>query len=155
MPICNMCEGSFDVETAPGALMFGHPSTVKEAVPVWKAHICQTCERIIVGDFKLKPKKFKTVDSILEMLDESKKLGATSEQLAPLYALCLINKDPRPLSEKEIALVNRLAEQDGLGRVDRELEEECKCEYDSDGGRCIHCGKQGGLLELEKEARDE
>ena len=28
--------------------MFGHPSTVKEAVPVWKAHLCQPCEREIL-----------------------------------------------------------------------------------------------------------
>ena len=56
MPVCNMCGGEFDVETEPGALMFGHPSTVREAVPVWKAHICQSCESKIVNDFKLKPK---------------------------------------------------------------------------------------------------
>ena len=55
MPICNMCKKDFDVETKPGALMFGHPSTVKEAVPVWKAHICQRCEARIVDMFKLKP----------------------------------------------------------------------------------------------------
>ena len=59
MPICNMCGGEFDVESSPGALMFGHPSTVREAVPVWKAHICQECETKIVEDFKLKPKENK------------------------------------------------------------------------------------------------
>ena len=48
MPICNSCEKQFDVEKEPGALMFGHPSTVKEAVPVWKAHICQKCECKII-----------------------------------------------------------------------------------------------------------
>ena len=48
MPICNSCEKQFDVEIEPGALMFGHPSTVKEAVPVWKAHICQKCECKII-----------------------------------------------------------------------------------------------------------
>jgi hypothetical protein len=56
MPVCNMCESKFDMEVAPGALMFGHPSTVREAVPVWKAHICQECEGKIVEEFKLKPK---------------------------------------------------------------------------------------------------
>ena len=57
MPICNRCECEFDVETAPGALMFGHPSTVKvrEAVPVWKAHLCQLCEEEIVMDWKKPP----------------------------------------------------------------------------------------------------
>jgi len=55
MPICNVCGKGFDVEKKPGALMFGHPSTVKEAVPVWKAHICQDCEKLIVNMFKLKP----------------------------------------------------------------------------------------------------
>ena len=48
MPVCNRCEKKFDVETAPGALMFGHPSTVTEAVPVWKAHICQECETCLL-----------------------------------------------------------------------------------------------------------
>ncbi|MEC7164974.1 MAG: hypothetical protein VXW41_04115 [SAR324 cluster bacterium] len=43
------------METAPGALMFGHPSTVTEAVPVWKAHICQECETVMVAEFKRKP----------------------------------------------------------------------------------------------------
>lgn len=133
MPICNMCESSFDVETEPGALMFGHPSTVKEAVPVWKAHICQKCERVIVGNFKLKPKKFRTVDEILEMLDEAKKLGATSEQLAPLFALCLISREPVELSEKEIAKVKELSEIDDLSKIDQELEEESVI--------CDGCGK--------------
>jgi hypothetical protein len=55
MPVCNRCEKEFDVETAPGALMFGHPSTVKEAVPVWKAHICQVCEAVMVSDWKRPP----------------------------------------------------------------------------------------------------
>lgn len=55
MPVCNMCEKEFDVEVAPGALMFGHPSTVKRAVPVWKAHLCQDCEKEIVDKFKSKP----------------------------------------------------------------------------------------------------
>ena len=55
MPVCNRCEKTFDVETAPGALMFGHPSTVTEAVPVWKAHICQECETEMVAEFKRKP----------------------------------------------------------------------------------------------------
>lgn len=55
MPECNMCGDSFDVETKPGALMFGHPSTVKEAVTVWKAHICQECEKEIVSKFVNKP----------------------------------------------------------------------------------------------------
>ena len=55
MPVCNMCGKHFDVEEKPGALMFGHPSTVKEAVPVWKAHICQVCEELIVEGFKNKP----------------------------------------------------------------------------------------------------
>jgi len=55
MPICNSCECEFDVETAPGALMFGHPATVKEAVPVWKAHLCQACEAAILADWKRKP----------------------------------------------------------------------------------------------------
>lgn len=55
MPVCNMCGESFDVETAPGALLFGHPSTVKEAVPVMKAHICQPCERVIVEAFVVPP----------------------------------------------------------------------------------------------------
>ena len=55
MPICNSCEKQFDVEKEPGALMFGHPSTVKEAVPVWKAHICQKCEYKIIKRFKRKP----------------------------------------------------------------------------------------------------
>ena len=57
MPVCNVCGDEFDVEVAPGALMFGHPRTVKEAVPVWKAHICQGCEIKIVETFKLKPKE--------------------------------------------------------------------------------------------------
>ena len=30
MPICNSCEKQFDVEKEPGALMFGHPSTLKK-----------------------------------------------------------------------------------------------------------------------------
>tara|TARA_B100001093_G_scaffold166430_1_gene159000 strand:+ start:1745 stop:1921 length:177 start_codon:yes stop_codon:yes gene_type:complete len=55
MPICNYCEKKFDVEKEPGALMFGHPSTVNEAVPVWKAHICQKCEHKIIKKFKRKP----------------------------------------------------------------------------------------------------
>lgn len=55
MPVCNRCESEFDVEVAPGALMFGHPSTVKQAVPVWKAHICQPCEDEIVSEWKLPP----------------------------------------------------------------------------------------------------
>lgn len=55
MPICNRCEIEFNVETKPGALMFGHPSTVREAVPVWKAHICQECEKAIVAEWKRKP----------------------------------------------------------------------------------------------------
>jgi len=55
MPVCNRCEKTFDVETAPGALMFGHPATVTEAVPVWKAHICQECETEMVAEFKRKP----------------------------------------------------------------------------------------------------
>ena len=55
MPICNFCGEGFDVEEEPGALMFGHPSTVKEAVPVWKAHICQYCERQIVNEMRNKP----------------------------------------------------------------------------------------------------
>jgi hypothetical protein len=55
MPICNRCECEFNVETKPGALMFGHPSTVREAVPVWKAHICQECETAIVSEWKRKP----------------------------------------------------------------------------------------------------
>ena len=57
MPVCNMCGSHFDVESKPGALMFGHPSTVKEAVPVWNAHICQECESKIVNMFKKKPIK--------------------------------------------------------------------------------------------------
>jgi hypothetical protein len=52
-----MCGKEFNVEIEPGALMFGHPSTVKEAVPVWKAHICQECEAKIIKNFKLKPKQ--------------------------------------------------------------------------------------------------
>jgi hypothetical protein len=56
MPICNMCGEGFDVEKEPGALIFGHPSTVKEAVSVWKAHICQGCETKIIDMFQLKPK---------------------------------------------------------------------------------------------------
>lgn len=55
MPVCNRCGEEFDAEKKPGALMFGHPSTVKEAVPVWKAHICQECEEAIVSDWKNKP----------------------------------------------------------------------------------------------------
>ena len=47
----------FNVEEKPGALMFGHLSTIKEAVPVWKAHICQECEKEIIETFKLKPKE--------------------------------------------------------------------------------------------------
>jgi len=35
--------------------MFGHPSTVREAVPVWKAHLCQECEAEIVSEWKRKP----------------------------------------------------------------------------------------------------
>lgn len=62
MPVCNMCGNSFDVETKPGALIFGHPSTVKQAVPVWKAHICQECEASILANFKLKPVKFEVSD---------------------------------------------------------------------------------------------
>ena len=62
MPVCNMCGESFDVEIEPGALMFGHPDTVKEAVPVWKAHICQGCETTIKKMFKIKPKKFIIID---------------------------------------------------------------------------------------------
>lgn len=58
MPICNRCTANFDVEHAPGALMFGHPSTVKEAVPVWKAHICQLCEEEMVMDWELPPKGY-------------------------------------------------------------------------------------------------
>jgi hypothetical protein len=35
--------------------MFGHPSTVRKAVAVWKAHICQLCEAEIVSEWKRKP----------------------------------------------------------------------------------------------------
>ena len=62
MPVCNKCEREFDVETEPGALMFGHPSTVEEAVPVCKAHICQFCEAEIVAGFKRKPVGMEKLD---------------------------------------------------------------------------------------------
>lgn len=55
MPVCNRCGETFDVETEPGALFFGHPSTVKEAVPVMKAHICQRCEAIYISQFVVPP----------------------------------------------------------------------------------------------------
>jgi len=55
MPICNRCEESFDVEKEPGALVFGHPSTVTEAVLVWKAHLCQGCESDMISKWKRKP----------------------------------------------------------------------------------------------------
>ena len=64
MPICNKCECEFDVETAAGALMFGHPSTVKEAVPVWKAHLCQGCEAEIISDWKRPPIEHKSTQNI-------------------------------------------------------------------------------------------
>lgn len=62
MPVCNFqineaCDGEFDVEESPGALMFGHPSTVSEAVPVWKAHICQPCEQDLIEMMTKKPIK--------------------------------------------------------------------------------------------------
>jgi len=52
MPICNSCGESFDVEKAPGALLFSHPKTVKEASTVKKYHVCQTCEKEIISRFK-------------------------------------------------------------------------------------------------------
>lgn len=55
MPVCNFCGDGFDVETAPGGLLFGPPETVKEAVPVWKAHVCQDCTQELVDKMKLKP----------------------------------------------------------------------------------------------------
>lgn len=55
MQTCNRCGDKFDAEVAPEALMFGHPSTVNEAAPAWKAHICQPCEKLIVDDWKIKP----------------------------------------------------------------------------------------------------
>jgi len=54
---CNRCGDRFDVEKRPGALMFGHPD--KSSV-MWKAHICQRCERLIVRDWKRKPKARET-----------------------------------------------------------------------------------------------
>jgi len=55
MPVCNFCGDSFDVEDEPGALLFGHPKTVEEAVPVWKAHVCQPCESILIDMMEKKP----------------------------------------------------------------------------------------------------
>ena len=54
MPVCNSCEESFDVEKAPGALLFTHPETVKEASAVKKYHLCQKCEKKIISGFKKK-----------------------------------------------------------------------------------------------------
>ena len=62
MPVCNKCGESFDVETEPGAQMYGHPESLTQAVPVWKAHICQSCESGIVESFKRKPVKFKVIE---------------------------------------------------------------------------------------------
>jgi hypothetical protein len=70
MPVCNRCGDEFYVEYAPGALMFGHPSTVREAVPVWKAHICQPCETAIVADWKHKPIEY--FDEMRAMIVELK-----------------------------------------------------------------------------------
>jgi len=78
MPICNRCESEFDVEMRPGALMFGHPSTVREAVPVWKAHICQDCETEIVSEWKRKPIT-DTPNNVVNFLNEH----ATFETRAP------------------------------------------------------------------------
>ena len=58
MPICSKCTVRFDGDLEPGALMYGHPKTTAEVVPVWKANICQKCETEIVDQFLLKPKKF-------------------------------------------------------------------------------------------------
>ena len=54
MPICNSCKKSFNVEIKPGALLFSHPKTVKEASVVKKYHICQECEKRIISGFKKK-----------------------------------------------------------------------------------------------------
>lgn len=54
MPVCNNCGESFDVEKAPGALLFSHPETVREASVVKKYHLCQECEKRIVSKFKNK-----------------------------------------------------------------------------------------------------
>jgi len=91
MPVCNKCGETFNVEEAPGALLFGHPSTVKEAVPVMKAHICQQCEVEFIADFKIPPKPFRTTEQILDRVQMCKQLGATDEQLIPVTALCLIS----------------------------------------------------------------
>ncbi len=74
MPICNRCERNFDVEEEPGALMFGHPLTVSEAVAVWKAHICQMCEEIIVEDCLRPPIR------ILEGDELAKRFGRTEPE---------------------------------------------------------------------------
>lgn len=55
MPVCNRCGEEFSMSERPGALMFGHPPSVKEAVPVWKAHICQECEKEMIEEWKKKP----------------------------------------------------------------------------------------------------
>jgi len=54
---CNKCGKEFSVETHPGALMFGHPSnsSISPTSIVWKAHLCQECEKIIIDDWELKP----------------------------------------------------------------------------------------------------
>jgi len=54
MPVCNSCGENFDVEKAPGALLFSHPETVKKVSRVKKYHICQKCEKEIISKFKNK-----------------------------------------------------------------------------------------------------
>lgn len=51
MPICDSCGKFFDVEKAPGALLFSHPETVSQASTVKKYHICQGCEKEILSKF--------------------------------------------------------------------------------------------------------
>jgi len=54
MPTCNRCGNYFDVDENPGAILLGHPKTVKRVCPVDKYHICQRCEKEILNDFKFK-----------------------------------------------------------------------------------------------------
>jgi len=55
MLFCNKCGGRIILDYQPGALMFGHLDSIGETSVVWKAHICQSCEKEIVETFKFNP----------------------------------------------------------------------------------------------------
>ncbi|MDP4007284.1 MAG: hypothetical protein Q8P55_01670 [bacterium] len=52
MPTCNSCGEQFDINGEPGALLFSHPESVEKASMVKKYHLCQKCEKAIIGEFK-------------------------------------------------------------------------------------------------------